>query len=103
MIYHPLVFKTKICESELDEKRHCKKFGQHCAKAHSDNDLRNPKRATGNITEDVDSNNVDISNSLFKIINNCKESEENNVINMSNDTTNKSDEINEKNEQSNDL
>jgi len=102
LIYHPLVFKTKICESELDEKRHCKKFGQHCAKAHGDHDLRIPKRVinSGNTNEDVDTNNVDIQIPyLSKLI--IQDNEENNGINISNDISNKSDEVNDKNEQPN--
>lgn len=83
----------------MDEKRHCKKFGQHCAKAHGDHDLRIPKRVISSTNEDVDTNNVDIPNSLFKLINNSKDNEENNGVN--NDISNKSDEVNDKNEQPN--
>jgi len=52
------------------------------------------------VNEEVDNNSVDISNSLYKIINTCKENDENNVINISN-SSNKSDEIIDKNEQNN--
>jgi len=55
------------------------------------------------MNEDVDSNNVDISNTLFKLINNCKENDDNNGINISNDVSSKSEEINDKNDQPNDL
>jgi len=40
IIYHPLVFKTKLCESRL-KKGVCSKYGIHCAKAHNDGEVRN--------------------------------------------------------------
>jgi hypothetical protein len=45
LIYHPLIFKTKMCDGCLDDKGYCSKYGRHCAKAHSEDDLRKPIRA----------------------------------------------------------
>jgi len=72
------VFKTKICESDMDDKRHCKKFGQHCSKAHGEDDLRQPKRPNKNDAYLIDEHantNIDMTNSIFKLINGHKESE----------------------------
>jgi len=40
IIYHPLLFKTKLCESNL-KKGICRKYGIYCAKAHTENEVRN--------------------------------------------------------------
>jgi len=40
IIYHPLLFKTKLCKSSL-EKGVCRKYGFYCAKAHNKNEVRN--------------------------------------------------------------
>ena len=36
------MFKTKVCDQEIDANGHCVKFGRHCAKAHGENDKRIP-------------------------------------------------------------
>lgn len=69
-----------MCESDLDEKRHCKKFGQHCAKAHGDYDLRIPKRTNKNevlIISDEINNEIDVSNQFVKMLNGFKENDNN--------------------------
>jgi len=40
IIYHPLLFKTKLCESS-SKKGVCRKYGIYCAKAHNENEVRN--------------------------------------------------------------
>jgi len=40
IIYHPLLYKTKLCQSNLN-KRVCCKYGIYCAKVHSENEIRN--------------------------------------------------------------
>lgn len=42
LVYHPLVFKTKLCEQMLDSHGCCTKQGRHCAKAHNQYDKRVP-------------------------------------------------------------
>jgi len=46
IIYHPLLFKTKLCESNL-KKGVCRKYGIYCAKAHNENEVRNLVRIYG--------------------------------------------------------
>jgi len=40
IIYHPLLFKTKLCESSLKEGV-CSEYGIFCAKAHNQKEVRN--------------------------------------------------------------
>jgi len=40
IIYHPLLFKTKLCKSRL-RNGVCRKYGFYCAKAHNENEVRN--------------------------------------------------------------
>jgi len=40
MIYHPLLYKTKMCESYLKDGI-CHKYGLYCAKAHQQTEIRN--------------------------------------------------------------
>jgi len=40
IIFHPLLYKTKLCQSSL-ENGVCAKFGVYCAKAHKRSELRN--------------------------------------------------------------
>jgi len=40
IIYHPLLFKTKLCKSS-SKKGVCRKYGFYCAKAHNENEVRN--------------------------------------------------------------
>jgi len=40
IIYHPLLFMTKLCECSL-KKGVCKKYGIYCTKAHNENEIRN--------------------------------------------------------------
>jgi len=40
IIFHPLLFKTKLCESNL-KKGVCRKYGIYCAKAHNESEVRN--------------------------------------------------------------
>jgi len=40
MIYHPLRYKTKMCES-YEKSGVCRKYGVYCAKAHNRTEIRN--------------------------------------------------------------
>jgi len=40
IIFHPLLFKTKLCESSLKNGM-CRKYGMYCAKAHNEKEVRN--------------------------------------------------------------
>jgi len=40
IIFHPLLFKTKLCESSL-KNGVCRKYGIYCTKAHNENEVRN--------------------------------------------------------------
>jgi len=40
MIYHPLLYKTKMCES-YQKSGVCRKYGVYCAKAHNLSEIRN--------------------------------------------------------------
>jgi len=40
IIYHPLLFMTKLCECSL-KKGVCRKYGIYCTKAHNENEIRN--------------------------------------------------------------
>jgi len=40
IIFHPLLFKTKLCESSLKNGM-CRKYGMYCAKAHNKKEVRN--------------------------------------------------------------
>jgi len=40
VIFHPLLYKTKLCQSRLDNGV-CLKYGIYCAKAHKRSELRN--------------------------------------------------------------
>eukprot|EP00457_Paulinella_chromatophora_P000161 gb/GEZN01000161.1/.p1 GENE.gb/GEZN01000161.1/~~gb/GEZN01000161.1/.p1 ORF type:complete len:1189 (+),score=109.77 gb/GEZN01000161.1/:34-3600(+) len=42
VIYHPSKYKTQMCTHQLDAAGHCSGYGCHCAKAHGENDRRNP-------------------------------------------------------------
>jgi len=40
VIYHPLLYKTKLCQSTL-KKGVCSEYGIYCTKAHNENEIRN--------------------------------------------------------------
>ena len=40
VIYHPSKYKTQLCQHRTDEDGACLGYGLHCAKAHSQSDLR---------------------------------------------------------------
>ena len=42
VIYHPSKYKTQLCGHALDDNGVCTGYGMHCAKAHSEEDRRQP-------------------------------------------------------------
>ena len=42
VIYHPSKYKTQLCSHPTDDNGCCTGYGMHCAKAHSENDRRQP-------------------------------------------------------------
>ena len=42
VIYHPSKYKTQLCSHPTDERGCCTGYGLHCAKAHSEEDRRQP-------------------------------------------------------------
>ena len=42
VIYHPSKYKTQLCSHAVDENGCCTGYGMHCAKAHSEEDRRQP-------------------------------------------------------------
>lgn len=73
LVYHPLVFKTKLCEYMVDDKNFCTKYGRHCAKAHSNEDKRiasNNKPAETNSGDDLQM----LTNEVLKMISENKNS-----------------------------
>lgn len=47
LIFHPLLYKTKLCDSERTPNGLCKAFNIHCAKAHCPAEVRNLKKIFG--------------------------------------------------------
>jgi len=46
IIYHPLLYRTKMCESN-QKSGVCRKYGVHCAKAHHPTEIRNLAKIYG--------------------------------------------------------
>jgi len=41
VIFHPLLYKTKLCKSQREKNGICKEYGLYCAKAHARCEIRN--------------------------------------------------------------